>query len=177
MLDSVGDREQRENFVNWYTIYTKPKAEESVSQMLNQNGIEVYNPKLKITKFLRNRYLEVIEPLFPCYLFARFEPDKYLWMITYTRGVRKVVGGRNEPWPVAEEVIDFIRCHEKDGFVARRGEDIREGDLVKISEGPLAGLTGIFKKVIKGTERVILLLNAIEYQARAIIERASLVKI
>jgi len=163
--------------MNWYTIYTKPKAEESVSERLKQNGIEVYNPQLKMTKFLRSQYREVIEPLFPCYLFARFDSDKYLWMITYTRGVRKVVGGRNEPWPVGEEVIDFIRCHEKDGSVTRKCEDIREGDLVRISDGPLGGLTGIFKKVIKGTERVILLLNAIEYQARAIIERASLVKI
>jgi len=163
--------------MNWYAIYTKPKAEDTVSEKLGQAGIEIFNPKLRVTKYIRNQYREVVEPLFPCYLFARFESDKYLWMISYTRGVKKVVGSKNSPWPVAEGIIDFIRSYEKDGFVIRRGEEIREGETVRISEGPLSGLTGIFKKVIKGTERVILLLNAIEYQARVIIERASLVKV
>jgi len=163
--------------MNWYVIYTKPKAEDIVSQKLRQAGLEVYNPKMRVKKYVRNRYCEAIEPLFPCYLFVRFEADKYLWMITYTRGVKKVVGSKHGPWPVAEEVIDFIRCHEKDGFIIRRCEEITEGDTVKIAEGPLSGLTGIFKQIIKGTERVILLLNTIEYQARVIIEGASLVKV
>lgn len=163
--------------MNWYVIYTKPKAEDIVSQKLRQAGLEVYNPKMRVKKYLRNRYCEAIEQLFPCYLFARFEADKYLWMITYTRGVKKVVGSRNIPWPVADGVIDFIRSNEKDGFIIRRCEEITEGDTVKIAEGPLSGLTGIFKQIIKGTERVILLLNAIEYQARVIIEGASLVKV
>lgn len=163
--------------MNWYAIYTKPKAEDIVSQKLRQAGLEVYNPKMRVKKYVRNRYCEAIEQLFPCYLFARFEADKYLWMITYTRGVKKVVGSRNTPWPVADGVIDFIRSNEKDGFIIRRCEEITEGDTVKIAEGPLSGLTGIFKQIIKGTERVILLLNAIEYQARVIIEGASLVKV
>jgi len=163
--------------MNWYVIYTKPKAEDIVSQKLIQTGLEVYNPKMRVKKYVRNRYCEAIEQLFPCYLFARFEADKYLWMITYTRGVKKVVGGRNTPWPVADGVIDFIRSHEKDGFIIRRCEEIREGDTVKIAEGPLKGLTGIFKQIIKGTERVLLLLNAIEYQARVVLDRASLMKV
>lgn len=163
--------------MNWYAIYTKPKSEDIVSKKLKQTGIEVYSPKLKLKKYSRNHYCEVIEPLFPCYIFGRFEPEKYQWMITYTRGVKKIVGDKTNPWPVAEDVIDFIRSHERDGFVTMRCEEIREGDTVKISEGPLAGLTGIFKKIIKGTERVVLLLNAIEFQARVIVERASLRKV
>jgi len=163
--------------MNWYAIYTKPKAEDTVSEKLGQAGIDIFNPKLRVKKYLRNQYRDVIEPLFPCYLFARFESDKYLWMITYTRGIKKVVGSNNRPWPVADEIIDFIRGHERDGIITMRYENIIEGDTVRIADGPLAGLTGIFKKIVNGTERVILLLNAIEYQARVIVERASLVKV
>ena len=163
--------------MNWYAIYTKPKAEDTVSERLRNTGIEVYSPKLRVTRYIRNRYSGVVEQLFPCYLFAKFDPDRYLWMIKYTRGVKKVVGNNDHPWPVAEEVIDYIRSHEKDGFVTRQCEDIKEGDTVKINSGPLSGITGIFREIIKGTERVILLLNAIEYQATAIVERAYLSKI
>ena len=70
-----------------------------------------------------------------------------------------------------------VRSNEKDGFVTMKCEELKEDDKVRISEGPLAGLTGVFKKIIKGTERVVLLLNAIEYQARVVVERASLSKI
>jgi transcriptional antiterminator RfaH len=163
--------------MNWYAIYTKPKTEEIVSEKLKRAGIEVYNPKLRLKKYLRNQYCEVIEPLFPCYVFGKFDPEKYQWMITYTRGVKKIVGDKTNPWPVAEDIIDFIRGNEKDGVVAMRCEELSEGDRVRISEGPFSGLTGMFRKVIKGTERVVLLLNAIEYQARVIVERASIIKV
>jgi transcriptional antiterminator RfaH len=168
---------ERSNSMNWYAIYTKPKTEDVVSEKLTRAGIQVYNPKLKIKKYLRNKYCEVIEPLFPCYIFGKFEPEKYQWMITYTRGVRKIVGDKTYPWPVAEDIIDCIRCNEKDGLVTMRCEELREDDAVRISEGPLAGLTGVFKKIIKGSERVMLLLNTLEYQARVIVERASLIKV
>jgi transcriptional antiterminator RfaH len=163
--------------MNWYAIYTKPRSEEVVSEKLMRAGIEVYNPKLRIRKYIRNHYSEVIEPLFPCYIFGRFEPQKYQWMINYTRGVKKIVGDRAYPWLVAEDIIDFIRSHERDGFIKVSCEEIKEGENVKITEGPFAGLTGIFKKIVKGTERVMLLLNAIEYQARVIVERASIMRV
>ena len=72
----------------WYTVYTKPRQEDSVASLLQNIGIEALNPKLKSRKYKRGRILEVIEPLFPCYIFANFEKDKYSHLITYTRGVR-----------------------------------------------------------------------------------------
>jgi transcriptional antiterminator RfaH len=163
--------------MNWYAIYTKPKSEDIVSQKLRHAGIEVYGPKLRIKKYRSGRYCEVIEPLFPSYIFGQFEPDKHLWMISYTRGLKKVVGGTDGPWPVSEEVINLIRSHEQDGFVKLCSDEIKEGDTLRIADGPLTGLTGIFHQSIKGTERVILLLNAIGYQPKAIVERASLRKV
>ncbi len=162
--------------MNWYAVYTKPKMEDAVSGKLGQQGIEVFNPKLKLKKYLRRQYRDVIEPLFPCYVFGRFEPETHLWMITYTRGVKKVVGGKAGPWPVAEEVIDFIRCHEKDGLIIIGQAEICEGDKVTIASGPFAGLAGIFERPMRGSERVVLLLNALGYQTRVIIEKEFLIK-
>ena len=162
--------------MRWYAIYTKPGMEDLVCARLRQHDILIFSPKLKTNKYDGRKYREVAEPLFPCYLFGRFECDKHLWMINYTRGVKKVVGGSGGPWPVAEEVIDLIRSHEKEGFVTVKREEIFAGDRVKIAEGPFAGFTGIFEKPMKGSERVVLLLNEIEYQARVVVERAALVK-
>jgi len=63
--------------MNWYALYTKSRNEDSVASRLQDIGIEVLNPKLKSKKYHRNKIGEVIEPLFPYYLFANFEKEKY----------------------------------------------------------------------------------------------------
>jgi len=56
---------------------TKPRSEDLVASRLQDIGIEILNPKLKSKKYQGNKIGEVIEPLFPCYLFANFEKEKY----------------------------------------------------------------------------------------------------
>ena len=163
--------------MNWYAIYTKPGKEESVMAMLGRAGIESYGPKLRVKKYLRKRYRDTIEQLFPCYVFARFRPAQHLWMVNYTRGVRNVVGDTGGPQPVPEQMISCIRDREKDGLITVRDVDIREGDTVKIVDGPMAGLQAVFKRSMKGQERAMLLIEALGYQARVVLDRAALIKV
>ena len=162
--------------MHWYAVYTKPKREDTVADSLQNAGIEIFNPKLKQRKYLHGVYRDMIGPLFPCYIFARFEPITFSWMIRYTRGVRKIVGG-DSPWPVSDEVIDLIKSHGEDGIITIKPPELRCGDRVTIKDGPLQGLIGIFEKEMDGEERIVLLLTAIEYQARVIIEKSLLMKI
>lgn len=161
--------------MQWYAIYTKPKREDIVAESLVKAGLDVYNPKLKQKRYLQGSYKDVVGPLFPSYIFVRFEPETFSWMIRYTRGVRRIVGG-DSPWPLSEDVIDFIRSHEEEGVITVKPPDLKCGDRVTIKDGPLQGLNGIFEKEISGDERVVLLLTAVEYQARVIIEKAFLTK-
>lgn len=164
--------------MNWYAIYTKPKREEMVSGSLSQAGIEVYNPQLKVRKYMRGQYRDVVEPLFPCYIFARFDPKYSLWMIRYTRGVKKVVSSTDTPWPVDGDMINLIRSREDDnGIITLKYDAYKKGDTVTIANGPFAGFTGIFERPMKGNERVMLFLNAVSYQARVVLDRASLMKV
>jgi transcriptional antiterminator RfaH len=78
-----------------YAVYTKPKKEDSVAFLLQNRGLEVLNPKIKSRKFKRNKLTDVVEPLFPCYIFANFDKYKYVHLITYTRGVRYIVGKKS----------------------------------------------------------------------------------
>jgi transcriptional antiterminator RfaH len=148
----------------WYAIYTKPKKEDSVAFQLQNIGIEVLNPKLKLKKYKNNRFLDVIETLFPCYLFAHFEKDKYSHLITYTRGVRYIVG-KNSPVLVHDEVIDSIKeGMEEDNIIVIKPQQFKEGDKVSIKEGPLKEFCGIFEREIRGPERVMILLSTLNYR-------------
>jgi transcription elongation factor/antiterminator RfaH len=158
-----------------YAVYTKPRQEDIVANSLRNAGIEVFNPQLKQKKYLKGSYRDIIGPLFPCYIFVRFDPITTAWMIRYTRGVRKIVGG-DSPWPVSEEIIELINSQGENGIITIKPPELRSGDRVVIKEGPLQGLEGIFEKEMSGHDRVVLLLNAIEYQARIVIEKAFLTK-
>lgn len=161
--------------MKWYAVYTKPKREDGAASALRNAGVEVFNPKLKQRKYSKGAYKDMIGPLFPCYLFVRFEATAPSRMIKYTRGIRKIVGG-DSPWPVPDEIIDLLKSREEDGLIALKPPELRGGDRVKITQGPMQGLDGIFEREIGGQERVILLLNAIEYQARVVIEKSFLMK-
>jgi transcriptional antiterminator RfaH len=146
----------------WYAVYTKPKKEDSVAFSLQNIGLEVLNPKIKFRKFKRNRLTDVIEPLFPCYLFANFDKDKYAHLITYTRGVRYVVGKKN-PLVVQDEVVNVIKDGiEDNNLIVIKPSTFKNGDKVLIKDGPFKDFYGIFEKEIKGHERVMILLETIQ---------------
>ncbi|NOY64975.1 MAG: hypothetical protein GXO97_06245 [Nitrospirae bacterium] len=163
----------------WYCIYTKPAHEDIVSYKLSLHGqIEIFNPKLKTTRYIRGRYTKNIEPLFPCYIFARFCHEEYGHMITYTRGVRYIVGSNlNTPCEVEPEIIEYLRSMADENHIIQPPPpDLRPGDEVIIKEGPLKGIVGIFQYRLKASERVLILLKTISYQARMQIDPALLVR-
>jgi transcription antitermination factor NusG len=148
----------------WYAVYTKPKKEDSVALYLQNIGIEVLNPKLRSKKYRETGFIEAIGPLFPCYIFANFEKDKYSHLITYTRGVRYIVG-KKDPLIVHEDVIDTIRgSMAEDNIVVVKPRSFKKGEKVFIREGLLKDFCGVFEREIKGAERVMLLLSALNYK-------------
>jgi len=150
--------------MNWYALYTKPRSEDLVASRLQDIGIEILNPKLQSKKYKGNKVGEVIEPLFPCYLFANFEKEKYSHLIAYTRGVRYIVG-KSHPVVVHDEVIGTMKERMEDGnIVVIRPQRFERGERVFIREGPFKDFYGIFEKEIKGHERVMILLDSISYK-------------
>jgi len=120
---------------------------------------------------------DVPGPLFPCYAFARFDAGRFLHQVCYTRGVRSVVSCGGVAARLDDSIIELIRNQiGKDGFV-QLGADLKTGDHVKVKCGPLANLVGVFEHNIDSSDRVAILLTAVSYQARILIERKFLEKV
>jgi len=164
---------------SWYCIYTKPKQEDLVCKRLMElPDIELFNPKLKARKYVRSRLTEVVEELFPSYVFSKFNPYRYFHMIKYTRGVKRFVGDcTGTPYVVDEQIIEVIRSKMSDGFVRLDVSEMRQGEEVMITEGPFSGLTGLFLNETKPNERVMILLNAIQYQLKVEVDRGFVAKV
>ncbi len=144
----------------WYAIYTKPKCEDSAARLLNNAGIETLSPKIRVVKRMRGKYVDIIEQLFPCYFFARFDRQQHCHMVQYTRGVKYVVG-RENPLSVHPEIIRVIQERMQGEVVIPVPEDIRKGDRILIKEGPLKDFYGIFQRDLPGKARAMILLDAL----------------
>jgi transcriptional antiterminator RfaH len=156
---------------HWYAIYTKPRAEDATAHLLSNAGIEVLNPKMRVKKYVRKKYSEVIEQLFPCYVFANFDANMHSHMIRYTRGVKYVVG-KETPLVVHAEIITAIRERMKDGIVQPETDHYSQGDKVMIKEGPFKNFYGVFERHLPGKDRAMILLEALFVKVE--IEKASI---
>jgi transcriptional antiterminator RfaH len=165
--------------LHWYVIHTKPKQEARAESNLRAWNVEAFAPKIKEPRFksYTGEKTCVVKPLFPGYIFARFDADRMLHKIHFTRGVHCVVHFGEKPTPVDDEVIRMIQSQiAEDGFI-RLGEDFKHGDKVVIKDGPFSGLNGIFERRVKDSDRVRVLLTAVKYQSHILVDEALIKKI
>lgn len=150
----------------WYVVHTNPKQEERAYRNLVAWGVETLYAKLKTRR--HNKFAGVstyiIQPLFPRYIFAKFNAREQLSKILFTRGVHNVVCFGDSPACVSEEIIDLIRAHIDQNGLVTISNDLQPGDRAVISAGPLRNLEEIFEREVKGSERSMILLTAIGYQ-------------
>lgn len=171
--------EQIEDFSKWYVIYTHPKQEERASDNLRSWGVETLNAKLRTRRFNEftgaPSYLS--KPLFPRYVFAKFNAQKQLGKICFTRGVNNVVSFGGLPASVDDSIIQVVNDRiDKNGYV-KDGEELKRGDKVIVEAGPLRDLVGVFEQELKDSERISILLTTISYQGRLVVSKDSLKKI
>ncbi len=155
----------------WFVLNTKPKKEFQVERLFTEAGFKVYNPKYY--------YEKKIKPFFPGYEFLYFDFPSQYRLVKYTRGVKKIVGVREVPIPIPEEVILEIKSREENGLVRFDvyEEEPQVGDEIEVIKGPWRGLRGIFKKDLTAKERVLILLSCVAYQGQLIIEKEKLKKV
>ena len=90
-----------EAVVDWYLVHTRPRQEEIAREHLARQGYGVYLPRLQLPRRRRGRWLDVVEPLFPRYLFAGARRDEQsVHPIRSTRGVSALVRGGESYAPV-----------------------------------------------------------------------------
>lgn len=160
--------------MNWFLIYTKPKHEDHVTYRLTTAGFDILNPKIKEKKFYRSKLTEIVSPLFPSYIFARFDKLRDYHLIKFTRGVKWVLGNENGPFEVSDGIVSSIESRISDGVIAIK-RSFTEGDIVSIQGGPFEGITAVFEREMNGIERVSVLLQAVNL--RVVVDGRMLAKI
>lgn len=146
----------------WFAVYTKPRQERIALLNLERQHFECFLPLAENPYQRRRRPRHTrAEPLFPRYLFLKARPaHQNLAAVRSTRGVVGLVRMGFELIEVPPDIVGELmaRRHPVSGLIALDPVPLREGEAVRVFEGPLAGAEGILQERC-GAWRSILLLR------------------
>lgn len=126
----------------WLAVYSRPRWEKKVNQLLLGKGFESYCPLNKIRRKWSDRVKVVEEPLFKSYVFVKVSDDDRT-TVRMTPGVINFVYWEGKPALIKEKEINAIRrfLNEYEN-IELRPMDIKVDQRVKITTGPLMDREG-----------------------------------
>ena len=100
----------------WYALHVRSKFEHLVSVTLRGKGYQEFLPLYRSRRRWSDRVKEIDLPLFPGYLFCRFDVRDRLLPILSTPGVIAIVAAGKTPVPVSEEEIAVVQAVVRSGL-------------------------------------------------------------
>lgn len=160
----------------WYACRTRSRSEKKVDRRLAGAGFDTYLPLLERRRQWADRMKRVEFPLFPGYVFARFDLTR-LHDILVTPGLVTVVRVSGYPTPVREEELDSVRIlvegANQIGVLPTPSEFLEPGQEVVVTQGPFEGMRGTLLE-LRGATRVAVRLSAIRQAVGVEMDRALL---
>lgn len=146
----------------WFVVHTKPRQEAVAQRHLERQGYPVYFPRLSLPKLRRHRWADVVEPLFPRYLFVSVEVgEQALTPIRSTRGICSVLRFGERYAEAPRVLIDGLMARANaDGLHVLHDAGLRQGDRLHIIAGPFEGFEAVFESE-SGAERAKVLLEVL----------------
>jgi transcriptional antiterminator RfaH len=141
---------------HWGVIRSEPQREHIAERFLQLAKFEVYYPRMAVAGRKRPA------PLFPSYLFARFNGAWH--EARRTPGVLTLVMSDGQPARIDDTIIESIKMRQDiDGLIRLaqlppQKPSFKRGDRVRVIAGPFEHHLGIFEHMT-GAERVAVLLS------------------
>lgn len=155
---------------HWYALYTKPRWEKKVHELLLQKGWQSYCPLNKVRKKWSDRYKMVEEPLFKSYVFVRVT-DEDRADVRFVHGVVNFVYWLGKPAQVKEIEIERIKrfLNEFEDVEVEQLPEPKPGDQVVITSGVFMEHQGRILSADK--KRVEVLIESLGFKLVANLEK------
>ncbi len=133
------------NSYSWFALQSKPKCEWTARECLASKGYECFLPSYRQKKQWADRIVEKELPLFPSYLFCRFDVQAPAGMgrVVSTPGVWRIVSFGGKPVAIVDHEIEALQKLIQAGLPREPRNHIPSGARVRVENGPLAGVEGI----------------------------------
>jgi transcription antitermination factor NusG len=155
---------------SWFALHVRSRYEKTVAGILRGKGYEWFLPTYKCRRRWSDRVKETELPLFPGYLFCRFNLQERL-PILKTPGLISIVGIARTPIAVDEAEITALRTVVDSGVPRQPWPYLQLGQKVRIEYGALRGVEGILMD-FKGQHRIVLSVTLLQRSVSAEIDSA-----
>jgi len=130
----------------WFALRVKSRHEKSVAASLQSRDIEELLPLYVSRNSWADRYKNVHLPLFPGYVFSRFEAENR-GAVLRTPGVIDLVRFGDKIFPVDPQEMEALQRLAQSGLACEPYAHVEVGERVEIRSGPFFGLTGLVTEV------------------------------
>jgi transcription antitermination factor NusG len=154
----------------WYGIHVKSRCESRVHQELSDRGFETFLPMHREKRRWSDRTKTIDVPLFPGYLFCKFELT-HRFRILNAPGVARILGAGSTPIPISEAEIRSVEALVASRTALVPWPFLQIGQRVRIAYGPLAGVEGIVARAEDGRSRVVVSVTMLQRAVAAEIDR------
>src|SRR3954452_12429816 len=129
----------------WAAARLEPHRERLATYTLQVAGFANYSPHIRERRIVHGRKIEAKPALFPGYLFIEIEAQWHA--ARWSPGVAALVMSGQYPAKVPDAIINELRARERNGLIELPSRldptRIRPGTSVRITRGPLLGLSGL----------------------------------
>lgn len=126
----------------WLAVYTRPRWEKKVNQLLKEKGVESYCPLNKVRRKWSDRVKIVEEPLFKSYVFVKVNDDDRA-AVRMTAGAINFVYWQGKPAVIKEKEIAAIKKFlDEYENVEAKPMDLKVNQRVRITTGTLMDQEG-----------------------------------
>jgi len=147
---------------SWYGLQTRPRHEKIVAQRLAERGVTAFLPMTTEVHKWSDRKKKVELPLFSCYVFAKFMPNRAERLqVLRVDGVFGLVGARGEGTPIPDAQIDAVKSLVETELPWSSHPFLKIGQRVRIRSGALDGMEGILLSR-NGDQTLVISIEAIQ---------------
>lgn len=148
--------------LQWFALYTRPKAEKKVEERLSLAGFDSFLPLQTVIKQWSDRKKKVEIPLINSYVFVKTNKVK-LNTLLVVPGVLNILKYLKKPAVVREEEIENLKIlvNNNEDFISIDPIDLSKGEKVEVIKGSFKGLVGTFLKS-SGKHRIIIEIEALK---------------
>jgi transcription antitermination factor NusG len=158
---------------SWFALQIRSRWEGTTAGLLRSKGLETLLPTYSTKRKWSDRLKVVESPLFPGYVFCRFDIHNRL-PVLITPGVISVVGMGKTPIAVDDAEILSIQTAIESGIHMEPWPYVEIGERVRIKDDVLDGMEGILTS-FKGSHRVVISVTLLRRSVALDIDRSRII--
>jgi transcriptional antiterminator NusG len=153
-----------ESGLHWHALYVRSRHEKSVHAQLDAKSEDAFLPLYCGKHKWADRWKKVSLPLFPGYVFCRFDANRRSSVLA-TSGVIDVVRIGSQPAAIDACEIEAIRRVVECSLPTEPHAGLIKGARVMMSDGPLKGMSGTLTEV----RNVLRLVMSVDLLCRSVL--------